>query len=80
MGHRRRELERAQTRTWDARIASAIQRAEEFGIAEYLASGPDSDATMRMLGMWGSTRVVPLWSPPPSTAAAPDTSTPPPAL
>ncbi|GAA1016658.1 hypothetical protein GCM10009556_059290 [Acrocarpospora pleiomorpha] len=35
------ELERARARTWDARIASALQRADEFGIAEYLASGPE---------------------------------------
>ncbi|MEV7907705.1 tetratricopeptide repeat protein [Streptomyces anulatus] len=35
------ELERAQACTWDDRIASAVQQADEFGIAEYLASGPE---------------------------------------
>ncbi|MFJ2030537.1 tetratricopeptide repeat protein [Streptosporangium sp. NPDC087985] len=35
------ELERAQARAWDDRIASAVQQADEFGIAEYLASGPE---------------------------------------
>ncbi|MFF4991165.1 tetratricopeptide repeat protein [Streptosporangium saharense] len=35
------ELERAQVRTWDERIASAVRQADEFGIAEYLASGPE---------------------------------------
>ncbi|MEU0521932.1 tetratricopeptide repeat protein, partial [Streptosporangium sp. NPDC006007] len=35
------ELERAQAWTWDERIASAVRQADEFGIAEYLASGPE---------------------------------------
>ncbi|GAA4561118.1 tetratricopeptide repeat protein [Planotetraspora kaengkrachanensis] len=35
------ELDRARSRTWDPRIASAVRKADEFGIAEYLASGPE---------------------------------------
>ncbi|MEV4894492.1 tetratricopeptide repeat protein [Nonomuraea sp. NPDC055795] len=35
------ELERAQTRSWDSRIAFALKRADEYGIAELLASGPE---------------------------------------
>lgn len=35
------ELDRAHSRTWDPRIASAVLQAGEFGIAEYLASGPE---------------------------------------
>ncbi|MEU6793998.1 tetratricopeptide repeat protein [Nonomuraea wenchangensis] len=35
------ERERAQTRAWDARISSALEHADECGIAEYLASGPE---------------------------------------
>ncbi len=34
------ELERAGTRDWDPRIAAAIQHADGYGIAEYLAAGP----------------------------------------
>ncbi|NUW44977.1 tetratricopeptide repeat protein [Nonomuraea rhodomycinica] len=37
----RTELERAQAREWDARISSALEHADECGIAEYLASGPE---------------------------------------
>ncbi|MFD1115671.1 tetratricopeptide repeat protein [Sphaerisporangium aureirubrum] len=35
------EVDRARLRTWDPRIASAVDKAKEFGIAEYLASGPE---------------------------------------
>ncbi|MFG1614618.1 tetratricopeptide repeat protein [Nonomuraea wenchangensis] len=35
------ELERAQARNWDSRISSALKRADQYGIAEYLASGPE---------------------------------------
>jgi hypothetical protein len=35
------ELERAQARDWDPRIADAVEHAQEFGVAEYLASGPE---------------------------------------
>src|SRR5690606_7584329 len=35
------ELDRAQTRKWDARVSSALEHADECGIAEYLASGPE---------------------------------------
>ncbi|MEU8038933.1 tetratricopeptide repeat protein, partial [Streptosporangium sp. NPDC049078] len=35
------ELERAQACVWDSRIASAVQQTNEYGIAEYLASGPE---------------------------------------
>ncbi|MFC0550393.1 tetratricopeptide repeat protein [Planotetraspora thailandica] len=35
------ELERARARDWDARISSALNHAGKFGIAEYLASGPE---------------------------------------
>jgi tetratricopeptide (TPR) repeat protein len=34
------ELERARARDWDPRIAEAIQHADSYGIAEYLAAGP----------------------------------------
>ncbi len=34
------ELERARTRTWDPRIAQAIEHADTHGVAEYLAAGP----------------------------------------
>ncbi|MGW7072168.1 tetratricopeptide repeat protein [Streptomyces sp. NPDC054855] len=40
------ECERAQTRVWDSRIADALDRAGEYGIAEYLAAGPE------LLGDW----------------------------
>jgi tetratricopeptide (TPR) repeat protein len=34
------ELERAEARDWDPRIAEAIRHADSYGIAEYLAAGP----------------------------------------
>ncbi len=34
------ELERARTRDWDPRIADAIEHADSYGIAEWLAAGP----------------------------------------
>jgi tetratricopeptide (TPR) repeat protein len=34
------ELERAQSREWDPRIADAIEHADTHGIAEWLAAGP----------------------------------------
>lgn len=40
------ECERAHTRVWDSRIADALARAGEYGIAEYLAAGPE------LLGDW----------------------------
>ena len=35
------ELERAEARNWDPRIAEAIGHADSYGIAEYLAAGPE---------------------------------------
>jgi len=35
------ELERARARDWDPRIAQAIDHAGSYGIAEYLAAGPE---------------------------------------
>jgi hypothetical protein len=35
------ERERAQARSWDPRIADALGHAGEYGIAEYLAAGPE---------------------------------------
>lgn len=35
------ELERARARTWDPRIKDALARAGPYGIAEYLAAGPE---------------------------------------
>ena len=35
------ELERARARDWDPRIAEAIDHAGSYGIAEYLAAGPE---------------------------------------
>ncbi|MFF0066539.1 tetratricopeptide repeat protein [Streptomyces sp. NPDC005279] len=35
------ERERAQTRAWDQRIADALDHADEYGLAEYLAAGPE---------------------------------------
>ena len=35
------ELERARARAWDSRIAEAIRHAGSYGIAEYLAAGPE---------------------------------------
>ena len=35
------ELERARARDWDPRIAYALTRAGPYGIAEYLAAGPE---------------------------------------
>ncbi|MGW1771326.1 tetratricopeptide repeat protein [Streptomyces sp. NPDC002104] len=35
------EAARARTRTWDRRIADALAHAGTYGIAEYLAAGPD---------------------------------------
>ncbi len=35
------ELERARARDWDPRIAEAISHADSYGIAEYLAAGPE---------------------------------------
>jgi eukaryotic-like serine/threonine-protein kinase len=34
------ELDRAQARDWDPRIAEAVDRSGEYGVAEYLAPGP----------------------------------------
>ncbi|MFF3878547.1 tetratricopeptide repeat protein [Streptomyces sp. NPDC001978] len=34
------ERERAQTRIWDPRIADALEHEDEYGLAEYLAAGP----------------------------------------
>jgi hypothetical protein len=35
------ELERARARDWDPRIADALAHARSYGIAEYLAAGPE---------------------------------------
>jgi tetratricopeptide (TPR) repeat protein len=35
------EQERAQANAWDLRIASALAHANEYGVAEYLAAGPE---------------------------------------
>ncbi len=35
------ELDRARARDWDPRIAAAVDHAGSYGIAEYLASGPE---------------------------------------
>lgn len=35
------EHERALTRAWDQRIADALDHADEYGLAEYLAAGPE---------------------------------------
>lgn len=35
------ERERALTRAWDQRIADALDHADEYGLAEYLAAGPE---------------------------------------
>ncbi len=35
------EVDRARTRTSDPRIAEALQHADEYGVAEYLAAGPE---------------------------------------
>ena len=35
------EQDRAQARSWDPRIADALEHAGEYGIAEYLAAGPE---------------------------------------
>jgi tetratricopeptide (TPR) repeat protein len=35
------EIERAKTQAWDPRIANAVARASEYGVAEYLAAGPE---------------------------------------
>ncbi|MET7574896.1 tetratricopeptide repeat protein [Streptomyces sp. NPDC005492] len=35
------ERQRARTRDWDPRIADALDHADTYGIAEYLAAGPD---------------------------------------
>lgn len=35
------ELERARARDWDPRIADALARAGPYGVAEYLAAGPE---------------------------------------
>jgi tetratricopeptide (TPR) repeat protein len=44
------ELKRAETRNWDLRIAEAIGHAGSYGIAEYLAAGPE------LLGDWQDAR------------------------
>ena len=36
----RQELERARARDWDPRVAEALGHSREYGIAEYLAAGP----------------------------------------
>ena len=35
------EIERAKARAWDPRIADAVVQAGEYGVAEYLAAGPE---------------------------------------
>ncbi|WP_185845457.1 tetratricopeptide repeat protein [Kibdelosporangium aridum] len=35
------EIDRASALTWDPRIADAIEHADEYGLAEYLAAGPE---------------------------------------
>src|SRR6266498_3902670 len=35
------EIERAKARVWDPRIADAVDRVSEYGVAEYLAAGPE---------------------------------------
>ena len=35
------ERERARTRAWDQRIADALEHTGEYGLAEYLAAGPE---------------------------------------
>jgi tetratricopeptide (TPR) repeat protein len=35
------ERQRARTRDWDPRIADALSHADTYGIAEYMAAGPD---------------------------------------
>jgi tetratricopeptide (TPR) repeat protein len=35
------ERERARTRVWDRRIADALEHTDEYGLAEYLAAGPE---------------------------------------
>ncbi|WP_327434772.1 hypothetical protein [Streptomyces sp. NBC_01236] len=35
------ERERALTRAWDQRIADALDHSDEYGLAEYLAAGPE---------------------------------------
>jgi tetratricopeptide (TPR) repeat protein len=44
------ELERARARGWDPRIAEAIGHADSYGIAEYLAAGPE------LLSIWEDAR------------------------
>lgn len=44
------ELERAKSRAWDPRIAEAISHADSYGIAEYLAAGPE------LLQVWEDAR------------------------
>jgi tetratricopeptide (TPR) repeat protein len=44
------ELDRARTRNWDPRVADALRRAGDYGIAEYLAAGP------ALLGIWENAR------------------------
>ncbi len=46
------ELKRARTRCWDPRIAEAIDHAATYGIAEYLAAGPE------LLRMWEDARAT----------------------
>ena len=44
------ELQRARTRDGDARIADALSHADSYGLAEYLAAGPE------LLGDWEDAR------------------------
>ena len=44
------ELDRARARTWDPRIADALEKAGSYGIAEYLAAGP------KLLQIWENAR------------------------
>ncbi|HEX6518772.1 MAG TPA: tetratricopeptide repeat protein [Streptosporangiaceae bacterium] len=44
------ELERASARDWDPRIADALAHASSYGIAEYLAAGPE------LLRVWEDAR------------------------
>ena len=44
------ELDRARARTWDPRIADALEQAGSYGIAEYLAAGPT------LLQIWENAR------------------------
>lgn len=44
------ERNRAAARTWDPRITEALDHSDRFGVAEYLAAGPE------LLHLWGAAR------------------------